>query len=52
MPQTPDHLYKILIIASSGSVKTSALLDLISDQPDIVNIYLYAKDPNEENIKC
>ena len=44
----PDNPYRILIIESSGSGKTSALLNLITNQPDIDKIYLYAKDPYEE----
>ena len=43
-PYIPDHPYRILIIGSSGSRKTNALLNLIKDQDDIVKIYLYAKD--------
>ena len=43
----PDHPYRILIVGGSGSGKTNALLDLISNQPDIYKIYLYAKDPYE-----
>ena len=43
----PDHPYRILIIGGSGSGKTNALLNLINNQPDIVKIYLYAKDPYE-----
>ena len=39
-PYTPDYPYRILIIGSSGSGKTNALLNLI----DIDKIYLYAKD--------
>ena len=46
-PYTPDHPYRILIIGSSGSGKTNALLNLINNQPDIDKIYLYAKDPYE-----
>ena len=46
-PYIPDHLYRILIIGSSGSGKTNALLNLINNQPDIDKIYLYAKDPYE-----
>ena len=34
-PFTPDHPYKILIIGGSGSRKTSALLNLKNNQPDI-----------------
>ena len=44
-PYIPDHPYKILIAAGSGSGKTNALLNLINNQPDIDKIYLYAKDP-------
>ena len=33
-----------MIIAGSGSGKTSALLNLINEQDDIDKIYLYAKD--------
>ena len=40
----PDQPYRILIIGSSGSGKTNALLNLINKQPDIDKIYLYAKD--------
>ena len=31
-----DHLYRILIIGSSGSGKANALLNLIENQPDII----------------
>ena len=44
-PYIPDHPYKILIIRGSGSGKTNALLNLINSQPDIGEIYLYAKYP-------
>ena len=43
----PDHLYRILIIGSSGSGKTNALFNSINNQPDIDKINLYAKDPYE-----
>ena len=43
----PDHSYRILIIGGSGSGKTNALLNLISNQPDIDKMYLYAKGPDE-----
>ena len=43
-PYIPDHPYRISIIGGSGSGKTNALLNLISEQRDIDNIYLYAKD--------
>ena len=46
-PETPDHLYKILVIRESGSGKTNSLFNLISNQPDINKIYLYAKDLEE-----
>ena len=46
-PYTSDHPYRILIVGGSGSVKTTALLNLIGNQPDIDKIYLYAKDPYE-----
>ena len=49
-PYIPDHPYRILIIGSSGSGKTNALLNLINNQLDIDQIYLYAKDPYEKNI--
>ena len=37
----------MLIIWGSGSGKTIALLNFISNEPDIDKIYLYAKDPYE-----
>ena len=46
-PYIPDHPYRILIIGGSGSEKTSLLLNLIENQPDIDKICLYAKDPYE-----
>ena len=47
-PYIPDHPYRILIIAGSGTGKTNALLNLINNQQDIDKIYLYAKDPYED----
>ena len=44
----PDHLNRILIIGSSGSVKTNVLLNLTENQPDIGKLYFYAKDLYEE----
>ena len=44
-PYIPDHPCRILIIGGSGSGKKNALLNLVSNQPDIDKIYLYAKDP-------
>ena len=38
----------MLIVGGSGSGKTNALLNLITNQPDIDKIYLYAKYPYEE----
>ena len=46
-PYIPDHPYRILAIGDSGSGKTNALLNLIENQPDIDQTYLYAKDPYE-----
>ena len=47
-PYIPDHPYRMLIIGSSGSGKTNALLNLIKQQDSDDNlsdkIYLYAKD--------
>ena len=48
-PDISDHPYRILIIGGSGSGKTNALLNLINNQPDIDKIFLYAKDPYEDN---
>ena len=47
-PYIPDHPYRILIIGSSGTGKTNALLNLINNQQDIDKIYLCAKDPYED----
>ena len=41
--EIPGHPYIILIIGGSGSGKTNALLNLINHEPDIDEIYLYAK---------
>ena len=46
-PYILDHPYRILIIGGSGSGKTNALLNLMSNQLDIDKIYLYAKDSYE-----
>ena len=43
----PGHSYRILIISGSGSGKTNALLNLISQQDHINKIYWYAKDLSE-----
>ena len=46
-PYIPSHPYRILIIGGSRSGKTNALLNLINEQDDTDNIYLFAKDLNE-----
>ena len=46
-PQIPDHPYRILITADSGSGKTNSLFTLIIQQPDIDKIYLYNQDSYE-----
>ena len=46
-PYIPDHLCRILLIGGSGSGKTNLLLNLIENQSDIDEIYLWAKDPYE-----
>ena len=51
-PEIPDHPYRILIIAGSGSAETNALLNLINHEPDPEKIYLYAKDLYEQKINC
>ena len=43
-PQIPDHPYRTLITGGSRSGKANSLFNLISQQPDIDKIYLYAKD--------
>ena len=50
-PYIPDHPYRILIIGSSGSRKTSTLLNLINEQNDIDKLYLYARDLNKPKYK-
>ena len=42
--QIPDYQYRILIVGSTGSGKTKALLNLINHQPDIDKIFLFAKN--------
>ena len=37
-PYIPDHLYRILIIAGSGSGETNSLINLINEQHDIDKI--------------
>ena len=50
-PYIPDHPYRILVIGGSGSVNTNTLLNLINEQNDNDNIYLYARDLNEPKYK-
>ena len=50
-PYIPDHPYRILIIGSSGSGKTNALLNLIKEQNDIDKVYLYVRDLSEPKYK-
>ena len=51
-PYIPDHPYRILIIGGSGSGKTNALINLMNEQDDIDNIYLYARDLSEPKYEC
>ena len=44
-PQLSDHTYGILLVGGSGSGKTNAVFNLISQMLDINKIYLYAKHP-------
>ena len=46
-PKILHHLYRVLIIGGSVCGKTNSLFNLISQQPDIDKIYLYAKDSCE-----
>ena len=43
----PDHPQRILIIGDFESGKTNALLNLIKNQPNIDEIYLYSKGSQE-----
>ena len=45
--EIPVHQDRILIIGGSGSEKTISFFNLVSHQPDINKISLYAKDPHE-----
>ena len=45
--QTSDHSNRLLKIGGSGSGKPNSLFNLISHQPDIDKIYLYAKHSYE-----
>ena len=46
-PYIPGHPYRVLMIGSWGSGKTSALLNLKNNQQGINKIYQYTKDPYE-----
>ena len=46
-PKILDHPYRILIIAGSGSRKTNSTFNLINEEPDTDEIYLYTKNPYE-----
>ena len=48
-PQISDLPYRILMIRDSGSGKTKSLFNVISQKPDIDEIYLLAKDPFKAN---
>ena len=50
-PKISDYPCRILIIRGFVSGETISLFNLISHQPDIDNIYLYAKDPYEAKYK-
>ena len=50
-PYTPDHPYRILITAGSGSGKINVLLNLIENQSDIAKIYICTQKINmKQNI--
>ena len=46
-PYIPDHPYRMLVIGSSGSGETNALLNLLKEQDDNLKFDLYANDLNE-----
>ena len=46
-PYIPDHPYRVIIIAGSGSGKTNSLINLINEENDIDKTYLHAKDLSE-----
>ena len=43
----PDHPYRVIINGDSGSGKTNASINLINEQNDIDEIYLYTRDLSE-----
>ena len=46
----PNHPYRILILGSFGSGKTNVLLNLISHQTDIVQVFYILRMHLEQNI--
>ena len=48
--EIPAHLYQVLIIGSSGSGRTNALLNLTNNEPDIKFIHII-KICIKQNIK-
>ena len=51
-PQIPGYLYRILVIGGYRSGKTNALLNLISNQPDIDKIYFMLRIYVKQNTNC
>ena len=49
-PQIPDHPYRLLIVKCSRPGKTNSLLNLISQQPDIVKFIYIIKIHMKQNI--
>ena len=49
-PQIPDHPYRLLIVKGSRPGKTNSLLNLISEQPDIVKFIYIIKIHMKQNI--
>ena len=47
MANISDHPYRIIIIGGLGSGKTNTLINLINEQKDIDQIYLYARELGE-----
>ena len=45
-----NHLCRILMIGGFESGKANALLNFLNNQLDIDKMYLYSKDPYEQNI--
>ena len=51
-PQIPYHSYWILIVRGPGFGKINALLNLVSYQLHVDNIYLTLKSHVKQNINC